>query len=358
MARSLRTRLTMWTLLSTAVSLVVFAVIAYTVVVVEERDEIEAGVQDTPEEVAADAREQVLLAMLFAAPIGLGLCALGVTWASRRAFAPIERVTQTASEITIRRLDRRVMAPIEDDEARRLAEALNGLLDRLERGYRELAMFAADASHELRTPIAAVCSELEVALRRPRSVEEWVSSARTSLRELRRLSKITDALLRFAQADASDGREAETIEVTDWLAGVVESHATAAREAGVTIELHVDPEGTHVRGDLAMLSTAAGNILSNALRYAPRGSTVVIDATVRAGRVAIAIEDAGPGLGAHDPEVIFRPFARGLHANDRDGIGLGLPIAVRIVERHDGTITAANRPSGGARFTIELPADR
>jgi two-component system, OmpR family, sensor kinase len=357
MARSLRTRLTLWMLLATVVSLVVFAAISYTVLVVEEGDEMEAGRPDTPEEVAADAREQVFFAMLFAAPIGLGMCVLGAIWASRRAFAPIVRVTQTANEITIQRLDRRVDAPAADDEARHLAEALNGLLGRLERGYRELAMFASDASHELRTPIAAVCTELEVALRRPRSAEEWVSSAQSALRELRRLGKITDALLRFAQADASDGRDAETIEVADWLADVVDAHAAAAREAGVTIDVRIDPERTRVRGDLAMLSTAAGNILSNALRYAPRGSAIIVEATARAGRVAIAIEDQGPGLGAHDPEVIFRPFARGSHASDRDGIGLGLPIAVRIVERHDGTITAANRASGGARFTIELPAD-
>jgi two-component system OmpR family sensor kinase len=356
MARSLRTRLAMWMALSTIVSLVVFAAISYTVLVVEEGEEMEEGRPDTPEEIAADAREQILIAMAFAAPIGLGLCVIGAMWASRRAFAPIQRVTQTAKEITIQRLDRRVDAPAEDDEARRLAEALNGLLDRLEHGYRELAMFAADASHELRTPLAAVCSELEVALRRPRTSDEWVESAHSSLRELRRLTRITDALLRFAQADASDGSDAESIEIADWLAEVVDAQATAARDAGVSIEVHVEPEHASVRGDVAMLSTAAGNILNNALRYAPRGSTVVVDAIARDGRVAIAIEDAGPGLGAHDPDVIFRPFARGSQASDRDGIGLGLPIAARIVERHDGTITAANRATGGARFTIDLPA--
>src|SRR6185295_18417716 len=105
------------------------------------------------------------------------LSTAGALWLSRRALAPVDRVIAAAREITVENLDRRIDVPARDDELRTLVLTLNDLLDRIERGHRALAMFAADASHELRTPIAAICSELEVALRRPRSADDWAQSA-------------------------------------------------------------------------------------------------------------------------------------------------------------------------------------
>src|SRR6185436_16264275 len=204
--RSLRSRVALWMFVATFLSLTLFAIAAYIVVRVEE------SIERSDPEVAIEAsRRQVLTPLAIAAPVALALSTVGALWLSRRALAPVDRVIAAAREITVANLDRRIEVPARDDELRTLVVALNDLLDRIERGHRALAMFAADASHELRTPIAAICSELEVALRRPRLPEEWEQSAYTALTELRRLARVVDSLLRFARADAARSTSTEDV---------------------------------------------------------------------------------------------------------------------------------------------------
>ena len=217
-------------------------------------------------------------------------------------------------------------------------------------------MFAADASHELRTPLAAVSSELEVALRRPRTPEEWQQSAQTSLDELRRLSRVTDSLLRFAQADAAHWSCSDDVELAALVDDVTEIHAAAARTAGVELAAG-GADGVHVRGDADMLSTAISNLVANAIRYTPRGGSITTTVEAGDGAAHVHVDDTGRGLAPEELEAIFTPFARGTQAKTADaaGLGLGLPIARRIAERHGGAIAAHNRASGGARFSIRLP---
>jgi two-component system, OmpR family, sensor kinase len=352
--QSLRNRVAMWMVAAAALSLALFTIAAYVVVRIEET--IERGDAAIAE---AETRRQVLTPLAIAAPIGLALSIAGALWLSRRALAPLDRMIAAARDLTIESLDRRIEVPARDDELRTLAIALNDALDRLERGHRALAMFAADASHELRTPLAAVCSELEVALRRPRSPGDWEQSARTSLDELRRLARVTDSLLRFAQADAARTPCNADVELADLVDDVTETHAAAARIAGVELAARCDTD-VRVLGDADMLSTAISNLVANAIRYTPRGGSIT--ATVEAGDGAahVHVDDTGRGLAPGELEAIFAPFARGAQAktSDTSGMGLGLPIARRIAERHGGAIAAANRPSGGARFSLRLPLPR
>src|SRR5262249_44654323 len=187
--RSLRGRVALWMVASASLSLALFTAAAYAVVRVEEI--VERGDAAVAE---AETRRQVFTPLVIAAPIGLALSIAGALWLSRRALAPVDRVIAALRGLTLDSLDRRLDLPARDDELRALVLAFNDALDRLERGHRALAMFAADASHELRTPLAAICSELEIALRRPRSPDEWTQSARTALDELRRLARVTDSL--------------------------------------------------------------------------------------------------------------------------------------------------------------------
>jgi len=349
--RSLRRRVASWMVASAAASLALFTVSAYVVVRVEER--IERGDEAVA---AAETRRQVFTALAIAAPIGLGLATVGALWLSRRALAPVEHMIASAREITIESLSRRLEVPARDDELRALATALNDALDRLERGHRALEMFAADASHELRTPIAAICSELEVALRRPRSPDDWERSARTVLDELRRLARVTDSLLRFAQVDAGHSQRSDDIELASLVDDVTEMHASAARAAGVELAARCTSD-VHVVGDPDMLSTAISNLVANAIRYTPRGGSITATVELEDGAAHIHVDDTGRGLAPGELEAIFTPFARGAQskAADSAGLGLGLPIARRIAERHGGAIAAANRPTGGARFSIRLP---
>jgi two-component system OmpR family sensor kinase len=352
--RSLRGRVALWMFAASSLSLVIFAIAAYIVVRIEETIE-----RADPDVAIAEARKQVLTPLAIAAPIGLALSTAGAMWLSRRALAPVDRVIAAAREITGDNLDRRIDVPARDDELRTLVLALNELLDRIERSHRALAMFAADASHELRTPIAAICSELEVALRRPRSPDEWAQSARTSLDELRRLARVMDSLLRFAQADAAHSAGAEDVELAGLVDDVTAMHASAARAAGVELAARCDTD-VHVHGDADMLSTAISNLVANAIRYTPRGGSITATVELAGGAAHVHVDDTGRGLAPGELEAIFTPFARGAQAKTADGagLGLGLPIARKIAERHGGVIAAHNRPSGGARFSIRLPLPR
>jgi two-component system heavy metal sensor histidine kinase CusS len=339
-----------WMIGAMLAGLAVFATAVYIVVYFEEEEEVEAGTLDDAD---ASARDQVLESLALAAPIALGLSVIAALWASRRVLAPIDDAIHTAAAISIDRFDSRMEVADASIEVRRLAVAINELLDRLQRGYVALAAFSSDASHELRTPIAAVSSELETALRRPRSAAEWEASARTSLVELHRLGGVVDAMLRFAQADAIRDADASTVDLADVVEDVAAMHIATAgkRDVSLRIDLGAAETKARVRGSADLLTTAVANLVSNALRLTPARGEVVVSLVAAGDHMKIIVDDTGPGL-PPDTASLFVPFNR---APDSSGVGLGLAITKRIVDRHGGTVTAADRTSGGARFTIELP---
>ena len=311
-------------------------------------EEGEVGQTEDPDDSAID---QVLEALVIAGPIALAMSVLGATWASRRLFAPIEQATRTAAAISVDRFEQRMAVPDDAVELRALALAINELLDRLQKGYVALAAFSAEVSHELRTPIAAVSSELETALRRPRTSAEWETSARTSLAELQRLGGVVASMLRFAQADAIADFES-LVDLADVVEDVAASHVAAAAKNGVALTVELADTEVQVRGDTDLLGTALANLVANAIRFTPHGGKIVIALAATSTGAQIVVDDTGPGL-PPERDHIFEPFARGKTST---GIGLGLAISRRIVERHGGEVTAIDRPDGGARFTIQLPS--
>jgi signal transduction histidine kinase len=350
--RTLRGRLALWSCAATLAALAVFSLAAYIVVYLDEREEAATGKPTDPEDPAGEAREKVLVALAVAVPCGILLSLAAAAVVSRRAIAPIDRAVRTAAQISVDRFDRRMDVPEAGHELRPLADAINELLGRLQRGYDALAAFSADASHELRTPLTAVCTELEVGLRRPRSAEDWEHSAKTALDELRRLSGIVDAMLRFAQADATRSSEARDIDLAEVVAEVGAIHADAAARGGVKLFTELGDAHVHVRGDGDLLATALANLVGNALRLTPKAGEVRLSIDAEPEAVTVHVDDTGPGLPG-DRTALFVPFA--LRGTPGAGVGLGLPIARRIVARYGGTITADDRAGGGARFSIRLP---
>jgi len=356
--RTLRGRLTLWIVLSTALSLTIFAAVAYMVVMYEEGREEDTL---TAEAQSADVLDEVLTAMAFAAPVGLALAAGGAFWMTRRALRPIDQVIGAAATISADKLDARLPVPRADGELRDLVGSLNGLLERIERGYASLSLFTADASHELRTPLTVIGNELEVALRRPRSVDEWQASARTSLDEVLRLGRLVDALLRMARTEAEPPGRGERVELAVLIEQVVAAHGAAAARAGVSVASAPGETSASITADPDALRSAIANLVSNAIRYTPRGGSVTVALERRdATHVAILVDDTGPGVAADEREAIFVPFARGTQGKRADdasaGLGLGLAIARRIATRLGGTLHAESRPGGGgARFVLALP---
>jgi signal transduction histidine kinase len=343
--------------LSTTITVLVFASVVYLLVRAETNESARQGGGE-------DAGEQVLIAMLLAGPICLVLSVAGVRILSRRSLAPIETVIREASTMTAEDLHQRLAVPPQDDELRDLVVALNALLERLDRGFTALGSYAASASHELRTPVAVITSELEIALRRPRPAEAWEHIARTSLAEMQRLASLIEALLELARAGSSANLSNGRFELREQLDQTLASLDASLQAAHVHLVAPDQGDEVWLRGDPGLLMNSVRELVRNAARHSPTGSTVRVRVESHpAGRVAIHVDDDGPGVAPSERSAIFAPFARGRAGragNDAaaatlPGVGLGLAIAKRSVEAWGGTITIDDSPEGGARFTILLP---
>jgi signal transduction histidine kinase len=240
--RTLRGRVALWCTVSAAISLITFACVTYVVVLLQELSEAKTGVQPTPQD---EARNRALVALAVAAPIGLSLAVVGSRWLAKRALAPIDDVVRTATDMSAEKLDRRLDLPLRDDELRALVVALNGLFARLETGFAALSSYAADASHELRTPLTVIATELEVALRRPRTPGEWEASARTALDEARRLSRLVESLLALASSSPPGATEVDVGKLVD---EAVSAAAPRAEAAGVSLRASADGPAAITRG--------------------------------------------------------------------------------------------------------------
>src|SRR5262245_621851 len=219
--------------------------------------------------------------------------------------------------------------------------------------------FVANVSHELRTPLTAIRGYVEALSDGDATPEDNRRFLEVIARHTRRMERLVGDLLRLARLDAGQ----ETLELTacDTLtlaSGVVADLSAAAEERGQHVELAVAPGGEKVRADPAKLHDALRNLVSNAIAYAPERSTIRIGAAPVDGRVALTVSDEGPGIPDEDLARVFERFYRvdKSRARDPGGTGLGLAIVKHLVELHGGQVGVENRPEGGARFTITLPA--
>ncbi len=346
--RTLGTQLAWLVTLSTGLGLAVFTGVAAFVVWLDER-----GERDAFEEVVED----VGLAVVTATPVGLLVALLGARWAARRVTARIDALVASASRMTADDLDERLPISGRGDELDALSAALNDLFARLDHGIADLRRFAADASHELRTPLTVMINSLEVARRRPREPAEWERISGEALDELRRMADLVEALLQSARSGAFD-LAADPVDIDSALELIADRWRSTAADAGVDLAVSAGT-GAGVRVDARGLGIAVGNLIGNAIKHSPRGGTVAIRGSRRNGRVAIDVDDQGPGVPPAERRQIFTPFARSggpqRSASGNSGTSLGLSITRRIVEAHGGTVQVDDAPGGGARFTIDLP---
>ena len=278
----------------------------------------------------------------------LVVLAAGVTWLlTGRALRPVERITTQVAEISSGSLHERVPRPRTDDEIARLASTMNEMLDRLEADDKRLRRFVSDASHELRTPVAVLRSDAEVALRPDQEIDE--DFARGVLAESVRLEGIVDDLLVLARGDeAGRGSAAAEVDLDDIVL------AEAARRRAVPVDTGGVSAG-RVWGTEAACTRVVAHLLDNAARHAR--STVAVRLAPAHGAVELVVDDDGPGVPAAERERIFERFTRLEEARDRDrgGAGLGLAVVAETVGSLGGSVTVGDAPLGGARFTVVLP---
>jgi len=299
--------------------------------------------------------------LLMFAPVLL-LAASGVGyWLSRKALAPVDALTRTAHTISGHNLSSRLEQLHTGDELQRLSDTLNQMLARIESAFRRVTEFTADASHELRTPIALIHTEAELALRRSRDESEYREALRHILLEADRTAKLIDELLALARADS--GSESLAIAPVDLLTTVHESASKWNQVASLRdlrFEEHSAAQPLIVMGDENALRRVVDILLDNAFKYTPSPGKITLSAEQQNGRVIVSVEDTGIGIASEDQTRIFERFYRVDKARSRalGGAGLGLAIAHWIVQLHQGSITVKSDPGNGSVFRVELPTTR
>jgi signal transduction histidine kinase len=291
--------------------------------------------------------------LLVVVPVMILLVALAAWYFTGRALRPVEAIRREAEEITGATMDRRVPEPETDDEVGRLARTMNAMLDRLESSSQRQRQFVSDASHELRSPLASIRTNLEVALRHADRAD-WPAVAGRALAEDARMEDTVSELLELARLDEVAGpAPLDTLPDVDLDELVLDDTVQQRR---VPVDTSRVSAG-RVHGRREQLTRVVRNLLDNAARHAT--SSVAVE--LRAGddhTIELTVDDDGPGIPVDDRERVFDRFTRldDGRARDAGGLGLGLSMVKEITEQHGGTVTVEDAPSGGARLRVRLPA--
>lgn len=305
-----------------------------------------------------DSVSELTRMLWLAVPFLVALIGFGTWLVTGRALRPVEAITRQVEDITATNLHERVPVPSSRDEVAHLASTMNDMLERLDGAAARQRQFVSDASHELRSPIASIRTELEVALLHP-EVTDWDLVARNALAEDIRLEALVADLLTLARTD--EVRDPGRLQPVD-LAALARDDASRSRRVPVVVHEPDGPGSAVVTGRADELGRVLAHLLDNAARHAQSQVDVALGAGERfghPGRIVCTVDDDGPGVPVEDRERIFERFGRLDEGRQRDvgGAGLGLAVVRALVERHGGTVTCDEHPGGpGARFTVTLPA--
>jgi two-component system, OmpR family, heavy metal sensor histidine kinase CusS len=293
-----------------------------------------------------------------AASIGLGLAALAALWASRRAMRPLDRVVSTAQKLTASELEQRIPITREDDrEFVQLIGVLNGMMERLEASFRQAVRFTADASHELKTPLAIMLASLDDALRTTQHGSVEHERLASLFEEATRLKTITQSLLLLSQADA--GRlptHPESYDLSADLSRLIEDGEILCEAAELTLHPQVQP-GVRVHADRALMRQVLQNLLSNAIKYNRPAGNVHLRLHREAQEAIFTLTNTGPAIPAEAQPRLFERFFRGDKAHNRqtDGYGLGLNIAFELAKANQATLRLISSREDETIFEARLP---
>jgi signal transduction histidine kinase len=305
------------------------------------------------------AVETVVQELLIGGAMVVPLAGLGAWLLAGAALRPVERMRRQVAAISERDQRSSLQVPRTRDELAALGATMNGLLARLQAALARERRLVADAAHELRTPLAVLRTELELAGRRERTREELVEAVANAARETDRLVRLAEDLLFLARTDEGvPVLRAEPQHLAEVLNTAASAHAQRAAANGVSCPVKVVDDPV-VMLDEARVRQAVENLLDNALRVAPPGTSIEVEARVEDGMAVIAISDDGPGFPADFLPDAFQRFRRAdvARAREHGGTGLGLAIVQAIALAHGGWTDATNRPGGGARVRFAIPLD-
>ena len=295
---------------------------------------------------------------LISIPILLLLTSFVGALLARRILKPGSEITKTAEKITHEDLSARVKAVQADEEIEHLANAFNEMISRLETSFNFIAQFSSHVAHELKTPLAIMRGETQVALRSERSPEEYKKTLAIALEESERMIKVVEDMLLLTKLEyESEIFQFERLPLGEFLTDINERTKILANSKNITVYLDMPSDDLSVEGDIVHLRRLFFNLIDNAIKFSPEGKTIGINIQRDNEKARISISDQGIGIAKTDLPHIFDKFFHGdrlLNGNEF-GTGLGLSVAMSIARSHRGDIQVQSQYNKGSVFTVILP---
>ena len=305
-------------------------------------------------ETALNDLRRVLILLV---PVFLVVSVAGGWFLGRHAFRPVDEITAAARKISLEDLSVQLPVPPHRDELQRLCEAWNGMLRRLDNSARQLRQFTADASHELRTPVALIRTTAELALRKERSESEYRASLSRIQEEAEELTSSIESLMDLARADSGQSEFVmDFLDIRELVEDIRPQVELLASESNLDFKLRSEPNLPRIWGDRKALRRVLLILLDNAVKFTPATGRVELRVSVEGAEVIIEVDDTGIGIANQDLVRVFDRFYQVDQARSGGGVGLGLSIARCIVQGHKGRIGAESKPGSGSIFRVVLPA--
>ncbi len=311
-----------------------------------------------------EVQQQLILLLVLGIPVTLVAASVGGWFMAASALNPIDRITRAADRISASDLHQRLNMNLPNDEIGRLAATFDKMLARLEDAFERQKQFIADASHEMRTPLTILKGDVEVALNRPRSAEEYRETLEMVNQTADRLTRLVEELLLLARAENNQyPLNLAPLNLTELLTETVTHLMPRAVKNNIALNLNA-PDDLPITADASKLSRIFTNLVDNAIKYSRPGDAVTVTATRRGRFVSVDVADTGPGIPPEHLNRLFERFyradkarSRRMAGSDGSGAGLGLSIAQWLAQMHGGSIKVASQVGKGTIFTVWLPVD-
>jgi two-component system, OmpR family, heavy metal sensor histidine kinase CusS len=296
--------------------------------------------------------------LLWATPGVLLIASLGGYWISRKALQPVDAITRAAQTIGIENLSHRLEVPAAGDELARLSETWNAMLERLEAAVKRLSQFTADASHELRTPIALIRATAELTVRRERPAETYREALKYIVDESDRTTRFIEDLLLLARADAGlPALPLDRMELAPLVRDVCQQGQILAHERQLEISAEAPEQPVFVDANDPALRRLLLLLVDNAVKYTPAGGHITVSVALDSSGPTVTVRDTGIGIPETALPHVFERFYRVDESRNREagGVGLGLSIAHWIAERHHARLEAESVVGQGSAFRVRFP---
>jgi two-component system, OmpR family, sensor kinase len=323
--------------------------------VIEDKELVYIVEVASPMTIFQDALQNVRFNFYMLLPLMIFLSAVAGGFLAALIIRPLRRIIGSVRRITAENLKLRIKSPDTKDEIRELVDTFNAMLGKLDESFSSQTQLIQDMSHEFRTPLTIMRGEMEVALKKTRSPEEYMSVLKSCKEEIIRLSLLVESLLTLSRFDSREmSMNIRPFAVVNLINDIISDIRLLAEKKNVTIS-GSGSEKILVNGDEPQLRRALLNIIDNSVKYTNKGGDIKINVSAMDGVVRMTVSDSGIGIAPENIPLIFNRFFRADKSRSGEGYGLGLSISKSIIEAHKGVMSVESEPGRGTKVTIDLP---